>query len=95
MISSFLASEGVRGMIEHQMHEGRKMIAEVVAAGQERGEIDSQLDKDKVALQLQQAVMGTVLLWSLHGKPALEAWIEDSFQHFWRAIVLSGQEQEL
>ena len=95
MISSFLASEGVRGTIEHQMHEGRKMIAEVVAAGQERGEIDSRLDKYKVALQLQQAVMGTVLLWSLHGKPALAAWIEDSFQHFWRAIVLSGQEQEL
>jgi hypothetical protein len=36
--------------------------------------------------------MGTILLWSAHGEPALEAWIEDSFQHFWRAIAASGKE---
>jgi AcrR family transcriptional regulator len=93
-ISSFLASEGVRNIIERNMREGRKMIAEVVAAGQERGEIDPGLKKEVVAIQLQQTCMGTVLLWSLHGEPALGAWIEDSFQHFWRAIVLSGQGQE-
>jgi type III secretory pathway component EscV len=70
------------------------MIAEVVAAGQKRGEIDPRLRKEKVALQLLQTVMGTVLLWSLHEKPALEAWIENSFQHFWRAIALPSQEQK-
>jgi hypothetical protein len=73
------------------MQEGHKMIAEVVAAGQKRGEIDPRLKKEKVAIQLLQTCMGTVLLWSLHGEPALEAWIEDSFQHFWRAIANSGQ----
>jgi hypothetical protein len=35
-----------------------------------------------------------VLLWSLHGEPALEARMEDSFQHFWRAIADPGDEQE-
>lgn len=93
-ISFFLASENVRGIIGNNLREGLKMIAEVVAAGQERGEIDPLLKKDKVARQLLQAVMGTVLLWSLHGEPALAARIEDSFQHFWRAIVLSGYEQK-
>jgi AcrR family transcriptional regulator len=94
MISSFLANEGVRTIIRRNMQEGRKMIAEVVAAGQKRGEIDPRLRKEKVALQLLQTVMGTVLLWSLHEKPALEAWIENSFQHFWRAIALPSQEQK-
>ena len=89
LISSFLASERVRGLIERNMSEGRKMIAQIVAAGQKRGEIDSRLKKEKVALQLQQAFMGTLLLWSLQGKPALETWIEESFQHFWRAIAVS------
>jgi AcrR family transcriptional regulator len=89
LISSFLASEGVRGLIQRNMREGRKMIAQVVAAGQKRGEIDSRLKKEKVALQLQQAFMGTLLLWSLQGQPALETWIEESFQHFWRAIAIS------
>jgi AcrR family transcriptional regulator len=94
VISSFLASDGVRGLIERFMDEGRKMIAEVVAAGQERGEIDPRLKKDKIALQLQQSFMGTVLFWSLHGEPGLAVCIEESYQHFWRAISTSGQEQE-
>ena len=89
LISSFLASESVRGLIDRNMSEGRKMVAQVVAAGQKRGEIDPRLRKEKVAIQLQQAFMGTLLLWSLHGKPALETWIEESFQHFWRAIAVS------
>jgi len=90
LISSFLASADVRRLIDRNMREGRKMVAQVVATGQKRGEIDSRLKKEKVALQLQQAFMGTLLLWSLHGQPALEAWIEESFQHFWRAIAVSG-----
>jgi AcrR family transcriptional regulator len=94
LISSFLASEGVRGLIERNFSEGRKMIAQVVAAGQKHGEIDPRLKKEKVALQLQQAFMGTLLLWSLQGQPALEAWIEESFQYFWSAIAISGSEQK-
>lgn len=93
LISSFLASESVRALIERNLSEGRKIVARVVAAGQRRGEIDPHLKKEKVAIQLQQAFMGTLLLWSLHGKPALEISIEDSFKHFWRAITISGQEQ--
>jgi hypothetical protein len=38
--------------------------------------------------------MGTVLLWSLDGVSALQEHIEESFQHFWRAIALSGGELE-
>jgi len=93
LVSSFLASEGVRKLIEHNMQRGRKMIADVVAAGQQRGEIDPHLKKEKVAIQVLQAFMGTVLFWSLHEKPALNVWMEDSFQHFWRAIAVSGKEQ--
>jgi len=94
LISSFLASERVRKIIVDRMLEGHKMIAEVVAAGQKRGEIDPRLHQEKVATQLLQAEMGTILLWSTHGEPALKVWIEDSFEHFWRAIALSGQEKK-
>jgi len=94
LISSFLASKAVRGLIDRNFSEGRKMIARVVAAGQKRGEIDPRLKKKKVALQLQQAFMGTLLLWSLQGRPELEACVEESFQHFWRAIAISSHEQK-
>jgi AcrR family transcriptional regulator len=93
LIASFLASEGVRHLIARNMQKGRRMIAEVVAAGQKRGEIDPELKKEKLATQVLQAFMGTVLFWSLHEEPALKVWIEDSFQHFWRAIAVSGKGQ--
>jgi AcrR family transcriptional regulator len=89
MISSFLASESVRAIIERNMAVGRKTIAEVVAAGQTRGEINPRLNKEKVAIQLMQSIMGTILFWSLHGEPPLKTRIEDSFQHFWRSVALS------
>jgi AcrR family transcriptional regulator len=92
LISCFLASAAVRALIKRHMSEGRKVLARIVAEGQKRGEINSQLKKDKVAVQGLQAVMGTLLLWSLHEEPPLSAWIEDSFQHFWRAIAISGKE---
>jgi hypothetical protein len=88
LITSFLASKGVRALIERNMSEGHKMVAQVVAAGQKRREIDSRLKKERVALQFQQAFLGTLLLWSLQGEPALDTWLEESFQHFWRAIAV-------
>jgi len=94
LVSCFLVSEGVRELIERNMQEGRKLIAKIVDAGQKRGEIDPRLKKEKVAIQVQQAFMGTVLFWSLHQAPELEAWIENSFQHFWRAVAISSQEQK-
>jgi len=92
LISSFLASEAVRVIIRREMSKGRKMVAQIVAAGQKSGEIDPRIKKEKLAIQLLQTFMGTVLFWSLHEKPALNVWMEDSFQHFWRAIAVSGKE---
>ncbi|MDE3188119.1 MAG: TetR/AcrR family transcriptional regulator [Acidobacteriota bacterium] len=93
VIASFLASEVVRGLIERQMTEARSLTSEVIAQGQKRGEIDPRLKRNDVALQLQQAILGTVLVWSLHGEPELTVWIENSFRHFWRAIAVKGGEQ--
>jgi len=91
LISSFLGNQGVREILKRKMLEGRKAIAEVVRIGQERGEINSSLKKEVVAMQLLQMMLGTVLLWSLHEKPALSQWIENSFDHAWRAIAAPGK----
>jgi AcrR family transcriptional regulator len=94
LISSFLGSASVREILKRTMHEGRKTIGELISAGQERGEIRSNLKKEKAAMQFLQSVLGTILIWSLHESPALNTWIEDSFQHYWRSISVSGGEQE-
>lgn len=90
LISFFMANEQVRDTIERQLSAGRKLIAQIVATGQERGEIDSRLKKEKVALQLQEVLLGTVVMWSLKGEPGFKTWVEDSFQHFWRSVAVSG-----
>ncbi len=86
-ISAFLASAVVRELVSGRMVAGRRAIAEYVEQGQRRGEIDARLNKEAVAVQFQQALMGTMLLWSLDGQPSLAARVEESFEHFWRAVA--------
>jgi AcrR family transcriptional regulator len=94
LFSSFLASDSVRAILKRIILDGRKTIAEVVAIGQQRGEIDPSLDKKKVATQFFQTIMGTGLVWSLYEKPPLESWMENSFQQSWKAIAAPGKKQE-
>ena len=94
LISSFLGTQSVREIVKRTMHEGRKTIRGVVSAGQEQRRNQTQPEKGKTAMQFLQSILGTVLIWSLHESPALNTWMEDSFQHFWRSISASGGEQE-
>jgi AcrR family transcriptional regulator len=94
LLSSFLGSVSVREIVKRTMHEGRKTIGELISAGQERGNVDPDLKREKAAMQFLQAVLGTLLIWSLHETPALNTWIDESFQHFWRSISVSSREQE-
>jgi hypothetical protein len=71
------------------MAEGRQMLARVLELGQERGEVSRDLKKSDMAIACQQSVLGTMLLWSLRGEGRLQSWMENSFEHFWRAIVPS------
>ena len=88
LLSSFLASDRIRELLDRNMTEGRRMAAEIVELGQQRGEIDPKLKKGQVALHFQQTFLGTLLLWSLRGEPKLQKATEASFQHFWRAIAV-------
>ncbi|MFP5208293.1 MAG: TetR/AcrR family transcriptional regulator [Acidobacteriota bacterium] len=90
LISSFLASAEVRRIIEANMREVRGIVAGIIAAGQERGEVSLRAKKEKAASQFLQAFLGALLLWSLHGKPALASWLDDTFEHFWGAISIPG-----
>jgi AcrR family transcriptional regulator len=89
LLSSFLASDRIRELLDRNMTEGRRMAAEIVELGQQRGEIDPKLKKDQVALHFQQTFLGTLLLWSLRGEPKLQKATEASFQHFWKAIAVA------
>jgi AcrR family transcriptional regulator len=91
LLSSFLSNEEVRAIIRRHMGEGRKSIAKLVAIGRERGEIDLQIKPEAAASQILQAVMGTVLLWSMDERPALRTCMGNSFDSIWRSIAASGE----
>lgn len=85
-VTAFLSST-IRDQLAQNMAEGRQMVGRIVELGQERGELDPRLNREHVALHLQQVFFGTLLLWSLRGEPRLQTSMETSFQHFWRAIA--------
>lgn len=94
IVASFLASDVVRSMVHLRLGEGRAAIAKVFSDGQARGEIDSKLNGVELALQMQQALLGTMMLWSLSGEPELATRVDDTFRLFWRAIAAPGREQK-
>jgi AcrR family transcriptional regulator len=91
-ISSFVGSETVRGQLDRKTSNERRLIAQIVEIGQQNGEIDRRLKKNEVALLLQQAFMGALLLWSLRDVPSLQSSMSRSFQHTWRAIAACAGE---
>lgn len=93
LISSFLASEQVRKLVDGHMAGGRRFVAQILEIGQERGEIDPKLKPEQLAILLQQTFLGTILLWSLRGEPSLKTASEHAFQHFWRAVAAPKDEE--
>jgi len=86
-MASFVGSEAVRRQLDHKTSDERRVIAQIVEIGQRCGEIDCRLNKDEVALLLQQAFMGALLMWSLRDVPSLRSSMSKTFQHSWRAIT--------
>jgi AcrR family transcriptional regulator len=90
LISSLLASEEVSLVVRSRMQEGRRLIAGMVAVGQAAGQVNPRLRPERVAAQLMQACLGTVVLWSLDGRPSLTSRFEETFRFFWKSIAASS-----
>ncbi len=88
LLSAFVSSERSTRIMALNMANGREMIGRAIEIGQKRKEIDPRLKKERIALQLQQTFLGTMLLWSLTGEHALQDMVDASFQLFWRAIAV-------
>lgn len=91
LLSSLLASPRVREAMSQNFAHGRRIFSEIVETGQKNGEIDPKLKPEQVAMQLQQTLLGTVLLWSLHGEPKLQTTSDASFRYFWRSIAAAEE----
>ncbi|HET6348953.1 MAG TPA: TetR/AcrR family transcriptional regulator [Candidatus Krumholzibacteria bacterium] len=86
VVAAFVSSS-IREQVAHDMAEGRRLASRILQLGQARGEIDSTLKPEQMALHLQEAFIGTMLMWSMTGEQKLEKIVERSFRHFWSAIA--------
>ncbi len=89
LLTAFLSST-IREFLARNMADGRGIIAKILELGQERGEIGGAWKAEEIALQFQQSLLGTMLLWSLKGEPRLRLAVETSFRQFWRAIAVEN-----
>lgn len=86
ILASLFSSESARQRMVVDFIEDRKLLAEVMAAKQERGEIRGDLDPLELALQFQRALFGTTVLWSLDPSKPLPDYLKQMADVLWSGI---------
>lgn len=86
LIATVVSSDGVRKMHLETMKRGRQILGEVLRLGQKRGEIRRDLTPEDMVLALQEALIGSVLLWSLQPPSNLQKRVDAIFEIFWAGI---------
>ena len=91
LIATVVSSEAVRKMHLETIKRGRQILGEVLRLGQKRGEIRSDLTPEDMVRALQEALIGTVLLWSLNPPSNLEKRLDAIFEIYWSGISLPAR----
>jgi AcrR family transcriptional regulator len=82
-----LSSEPVRQLTRQNLGRGRRLLAELIAYGQRRGEIRSDRKPLDLARSIQQAGMGVLLVWAVHPTGRLAEWLADTSELIWWGLV--------
>lgn len=81
-----LSSEPVRQLTRRNLERGRRLLAELIAHGQRRGEIRLDRKPAELARSVQQAGMGVLLVWALQPTARLAEWMNDAFELVWSGL---------
>jgi len=87
MMAANLSSEAVRHLFRRNLGRGRRLLSEIIAYGQRRGEIRSDRPPIELARALQQLFMGTILLWAVFPPSRLTDRLKPTFEVFWSGIA--------
>lgn len=81
-----LSSESVRQHLCDNLALGRKKLAELLALGQERGEVRRDIEPAELARGIQESFFGAMLFWCMHGGTDLKSWYEPLFRLVWSGL---------
>jgi AcrR family transcriptional regulator len=86
IIVALQTSQPVRDVFLGKAQRGRKLLAELFALGQRRGEIRRDVAPPLLARTVQQAYFGVMLLWSLDETGKLGQRFEEAAQVMWPGL---------
>ncbi len=73
-----LSSQPVRLLWRKNLERGRRLLAQLLAEGQRRGEVRSDRKALDLARQVQQAFFGVLILWAIHPRADLADRLEET-----------------
>ncbi len=91
LLGAILSSEPVRELTYPPLERARSLLAELMALGQKRGEIRSDVRPADLARFFQQNGFGAVLLWSLHPAQSVRELQRATFELIWSALQARPQ----
>jgi AcrR family transcriptional regulator len=86
MLVAVCSKELVRGMLANGLEQVLKSLAELMAIGQQRGELRDDVPPAELALVFQRAFFGTVFLWSIAPARPLADCLQETSNILWPAI---------
>lgn len=84
-----ISSESMRKKMAEDFEGDRRMLAELMAARQKRGEVREDAAPTDLALQFQCALLGTTVVWSLDPSGPLTVRLKNMSQVLWSGIRAS------
>lgn len=81
-----LSSQPVRQLFRRNLGRGRRLLAQLLARGQRRGEIRRDRKPEELSLFFQQMIFGTLVLWALHPPSKLKERLDETFELFWSGM---------
>ena len=93
LLVALLSSQGVRELANPNLERGRQLLAEILALGQQRGEIRADANPIELGRFFQLSAFGTMFLWSLHPAPKLPEWQRSTFELVWSALAAKAKNQ--
>jgi AcrR family transcriptional regulator len=88
MLIGLLGSEPIAGLVQGTAARARQILADIMAAGQKRGEVRRDVAAIDLAQMFQQMFFGFMHLWVLIPKQNLSRRLNSAFDLFWAAAAV-------
>lgn len=87
LLAAIHSADSVRELMSANLARGRELLSELMAIGQQRGEVRRDIAATDLARLFQQTQFGMLMLWTVHPPAPLEVWIEQTFGLFWSGVA--------